>query len=83
MELPNCDESKTMPVPWIDIYYTNKNSEHYLQIMKKVCNEEDVDFLELNKLSHDEFDDGLHPNTQGHEKIFIQVKNFLEDKKWV
>ena len=83
MDLKNCDESKTMPVPWIDIYYTNENIQKYSKIMKEVCNEEEVIFLDIKPLDNTDFDDGLHPNTEGHIKIFNQVKDFLAQKRWI
>lgn len=74
----SCDESKTMPVSWIDIYYTNKNIKTYNKIMEEVCAENRVLFLDIfGLLSNDNFEDGLHPNAQGHEKIFQSVKDFL------
>ena len=82
-DLKNCDESKTMPVSWIDIYYTNENIKKYSDIMKKVCQKNNVLFLDIGLLNNEDFDDGLHPNAIGHEKIFIQVKNFLEKYKWI
>ncbi len=83
MDLKNCNESKTMPVPWIDIYYTNENIQKYSKIMEKVCNEEEVIFLDIKPLENDDFDDGLHPNTKGHIKIFNQVKDSLTEKQWI
>ncbi|MFH1867112.1 MAG: SGNH/GDSL hydrolase family protein [Patescibacteria group bacterium] len=79
----NCDEAKTMPVPWNDIYYTNKNIEKYNAIMKEVCEGNDVMFLDIKTLDSVDFYDGLHPNSAGHEKIFIQVKDFLLKNKWI
>ena len=32
---------------------------------------------------YEDFEDGLHPNTSGHEKIFGQVRDFLTEKKWI
>lgn len=83
MDLKNCDESKTMPVSWIDIYYTNENIIKYSEIMKDVCQKNGIDFLDIAPLDNDDFDDGLHPNASGHEKIFKQVKDFLITKKWI
>lgn len=77
MDLKNCDESKTMPVSWADIYYTNKNIKKYSKIMEEVCKENGVLFLDLPALDDSEFTDGLHPNTAGHKKIFEVVKSFL------
>ena len=83
MDLKNCDEHKTIPVPWADIYYTNKNIRTYIDIMKDVCQKNDVTFLDLELLDDEDFDDGLHPNASGHEKIFIRVKYFLIEQNWI
>ncbi len=83
MGIKNCDESKTMPVSWIDIYYTNENIQKYSNIMKEVCEENNILFLDIKPLNNEDFDDGLHPNARGHEKIFIQVRDFLTEKHWI
>lgn len=83
MDLKNCDESKTMPVYWDDIYYSNENILKYSQAMEEVCKENEVLFLDIAPLTDNEFDDGLHPNALGHEKIFQQVKEFLSKNKWI
>ncbi|MBI2049166.1 MAG: SGNH/GDSL hydrolase family protein [Parcubacteria group bacterium] len=83
MDLKNCDENKTMPVPWIDIYYTNDNIQKYGKIMEETCREQGILFLDVQPLDVQDFDDGLHPNAKGHEKIFFQVNNFLTEKKWI
>ena len=73
----NCDESKTLPVAWCNLCYTNKYIEDYNNIMKKVCVENSIKFLDVfGLLEDDDLDDGLHPNTRGHQKIF----NFLKSK---
>lgn len=83
MDLKNCDESRTTPVSWIDIYYTNENIEKYSKIMEEVCRENGVDFMDIAKLENEDFEDGLHPNASGHEKVFRQVKEFLVNKNWI
>ena len=83
MDLKNCDESKTMPVPWIDIYYTNENIQKYSRILEEVCKEQGVSFLDIALLANIDFDDGLHPNAAGHEKIFSQVRDLLASKGWI
>lgn len=83
MELRNCDESKTTPVPWADIFYTNENIQKYIGIMKEVCEKNGVHFLNLESLEDGDFNDGLHPNAAGHEKIFRHVKNSLIDFGWI
>ncbi|MBI4991649.1 MAG: hypothetical protein HZB99_00325 [Candidatus Harrisonbacteria bacterium] len=78
----NVDEAKTKPVPWRDIYYTNKNIKKYNEIMKKVCVEQKVLFLDLfGILENKDLDDGVHPNTKGHQKIYERVRIFLMDNK--
>jgi len=83
VNIGNCDESKTMPVPWIDIYYTNESTQKYSKVIEEVCNENSVAFLNIKPLDNQDFEDGLHPNTIGHEKIFNQVKDFLAEKQWI
>lgn len=83
MDFKNCDESKTTPVSWVDIYYTNENIQKYSRIMEEVCREQGVVFLDIKPLDYEDFDDGLHPNTKGHEKIFNQVRDFLTEKRWI
>lgn len=82
-DIKNCDESKTTPVHWTDIYYTNNNIKKYSDIMKEVCKENNVLFLDVGLLDNKDFNDGLHPNSAGHEKIFVKVKDFLTANKWI
>ena len=83
MDLKNCDESKTRPVSWIDIYYTNENIKRYSEVMESVCKENGALFLDIAPLENSDFEDGLHPNPSGHEKIFKQVRDFLVEKQWI
>ena len=83
LDLKNCDETKTMPVSWDDIWYTNENLKMYNQVMHEICEKHQVVYLDLEALSVDEFEDGLHPNTRGHEKIFFTVREFLINQKWI
>lgn len=83
LDLKNCDESKTMPVSWIDMYYTNENIKRYSQTMEEVCLKNSIPFLDIGSFDNEDFDDGLHPNPEGHRKIFEQVKNFLAEKNWI
>lgn len=83
MDLKNCDESRTTPVSWIDIYYTNENIERYSEIMQEVCREHKIPFLDVGSLDNTDFEDGLHPNTEGHRKIFEKVKEYLVDAGWI
>lgn len=83
--LTGVDESKTMPISWRrGIYYSNDVIEKYNTIIQKFCREKSIPFLELKDiLGIKDLDDGLHPNSQGHAKIFRKVKQFLIDEKIV
>ncbi len=82
--LKNCDETKTMPVSWCNLCYSNAKLQEYNEVMKEGCAQKGVLFLEPPHLDvATDFDDGLHPNALGHEKIFQSVKGFLEEKKWI
>ena len=78
----NVDEARTMPVSWCDFYYTNGNIKKYCEMMKNVCDENGVLFLDIfGILENDDLYDGLHPNAKGHEKIFQKVNDFLTSNK--
>lgn len=80
----NVDESKTMPVSWKDIYYVNAEIKKYDETMEYICEKNGVLYLNIfNTLNKEDFEDGLHPNTQGHEKIFNIVKTFLVNNDWI
>lgn len=83
LDLRNCDESKTTPVGWVDYWYTNESMKEYGETMERACGEENVLFMPMPKIEDDEFEDGLHPNAKGHEKIFVAVKDFLEKHNWI
>lgn len=79
------DEKKTDPIPWNkDHSFRNKDIKKYNEILKSVCEEEGVHFIWLfEKLSGKRFlfEDGLHPNSEGHKKIYEIVRDFLQEKK--
>ena len=85
--LTPAEEEKVNPMPWdTDKYSKNKNIQRYNEIIKSVCEENKIHFIEI----FDEFqktdykkllEDGVHPNSEGHQKIFEIVRDFLEEKK--
>jgi lysophospholipase L1-like esterase len=77
------DELKTTPVPWAtECHYTNKNLNLYNQKIKEVSEKNRCHFLEIfDLLNKEDLDDGLHPNSKGHKKLFLKVKDFLIAKK--
>lgn len=79
------DESKTKPIPWFKkIYYDNENVKKYNIVTEKLCQENKVYFIPtFDLLDKNDLHDGLHPNSQGHQKIFERVKDFLIENKLV
>lgn len=77
------DESKTMPVSFGDKpHYSNDNVIKYNKKLKDFCETKKLLFIPLfDLLNDDEYVDGLHPNADGHEKIFQHVKKYLIDNK--
>jgi lysophospholipase L1-like esterase len=81
MLTPNkVDETKTKPIPWNKkIFYENDSIKKYGQIIKNLSEKNNILFIDLfDLLENKDFYDGLHPNSEGHKKIFEIVKNFLE-----
>mgnify|MGYP001572510727 FL=1 len=80
----NVDEAKTMPVSWEDIYYINAEIKKYNEATETICRENNVPYLDIfGLLDNEDIEDGVHPNSIGHEKIFAKVKDFLEENKWI
>ncbi|RLJ05332.1 MAG: hypothetical protein DRP14_02045 [Candidatus Aenigmatarchaeota archaeon] len=81
------DETKTTPIPRdADKSYKNENIRKYNEIIKSVCEENKILFIEIFedwiKLNYKNLlEDGLHPNSEGHKKIFESVKEFLIKNK--
>jgi len=80
------DEQKVDPIPWRpESSYKNEYIEKYNQLLKEICQVEKVVFINLlEKLGVDNFVDnlidGVHPNSEGHQKIFeIAIKSLLSD----
>lgn len=81
------DESKVDPVPLsrVGACYKNEHIKKYNDILRSVCREYKADYIGI----YDEFCDagyekflfdGLHPNSEGHERIYEIVSGYLEEK---
>jgi len=81
------DEQKTTPIPWnTNAFYRNEYIEKYDEILKNICKERNVLFVDIMGLFNGSdyknlFKDGLHPNSAGHQKIFEIIKDFLVNNK--
>lgn len=77
------DESKVDPMPWDkDKSYKGKRVTEFDNVVKSVCKDNKVFFVDiLNGIGNDYkmfLEDGVHPNSEGHEKMFEIVKGFLQ-----
>lgn len=83
--LTTVDETKTKPTSWNKfLFYDNENITIYNDAIKNFCLNKNIPFIKISALNNKDFEeDGLHPNSQGHEKIFNTVKDFLIKNKWI
>ena len=81
----NVDEKRTMPVFWNkEKFLDNKTIENYGKVVKKLASKEKIGFIDLfGSLEDEDLEDGLHPNSKGHEKIFLKVKDYLIENKLI
>lgn len=81
--LININDSITSPASFnADLYYKNDYVDKYDKEIEKFCAKNNLPFIDLRGLmTEDDWDDGLHPNSKGHEKIFRKVKGFLINNK--
>lgn len=80
-----CDESKTNPLPWVpEMSQTMKDTIVYDDATKQFCSQEHVPFIDMmDILSPEDLQDGIHPTAQGHEKMYIRIRDFLIEKKFI
>ncbi len=75
------DESKSTPVPWRESYYYNKYVDLYNSVIEKFCKEKGLVFVSMDGVLDivEDFEDGVHANARGHEKMFRRILPFVED----
>jgi lysophospholipase L1-like esterase len=78
------DESKTTPIAWADMHFTNKRIAEFEAEARRVAREKRVDFVAVHSemLKNGEplqAADGLHPNDAGHKLIFELVRPALAE----
>lgn len=80
------DDNKVDPIPWKpESSYRLEYVQKYEEILKSVCEEQNLLFVELlNKFTEKDFKtlltDGLHPNTEGHQVMYEEVKKYLVER---
>lgn len=71
--LTNVDENKTMP------FYSNSDIGRYDQALQELCDVKKLSYISTaGILGVADFEDGLHPNTQGHKKMFNLIQENLK-----
>lgn len=74
------DDTLTTPLPRSATgkCYTKDRVRLYNDILKQECAENNVAVVDIiDQLNDEDFDDGLHPNLGGHQKIFEAVRRVL------
>jgi lysophospholipase L1-like esterase len=77
-----CDEQKSAPTSWKDISYLNSKIDEYNKEIQKLCQNKKSSYVDINTEAKKSnwnkmLDDGVHPNSAGHEWICEQVKLHL------
>lgn len=80
--LTKATEKKTKPVRWNrSLHYTNANIIKYDDVIQKITTKHDILFVSLrDNIVDDDLEDGLHPNTVGHAKIYQKIKKIIMDR---
>lgn len=82
--LTRIDQS-SIPTIWgTEKFYDNNIIARYNSVVEKVSSDHKLPFVNLlDLLEASDLDDGLHPNSSGHKKMFLKIKEFLLSNKIV
>lgn len=78
------DEDKVDPSPWTpEKSYKNESIKRFNDAVKNICISQSIQFIDvleewLKQPYQELLSDGLHPNTQGHEKLFATISPKLQ-----
>lgn len=74
------DETKTHPLlSDEDQSWTNNDIQSFNGALKEFCAEQSLNYISMEGvIGNEDLFDGLHPNTQGHKKIFNIIKPVIE-----
>lgn len=77
------NEKLTTPVPWNKkCFYLNREIKEYDHVLRKLSKIHKAEYIPMfDLLNKEDLEDGLHPNSKGHEKIFERLKEILIEKK--
>jgi lysophospholipase L1-like esterase len=72
--LTRVDEAKTLPTAG-GYYFDNENIAEYDDALRMFCKGKDLTYVDLrDAVDIRDLEDGLHPNADGHEKIFDKIR---------
>lgn len=80
------DESEVYPMPWKQTHgYLNSEKEKYTETLEEFAEENRTPVVNFfNKIDREEWkeklDDGVHPDTEGHEQLHKLAKKQLQEK---
>lgn len=79
------NEKLTNPVAWDkDVAYTNETIKEYDDRLEELSKKIGVSYLKMFELlDYNDLEDGVHPNSAGHEKIFEYAKKFMIKAGWL
>lgn len=82
--LTKVDQSSIPKIWGTEKFYDNDIIAKYNAVIEKISSEHVLPFLDLLALLEiSDLDDGLHPNSEGHKKMFLRIKDFLLSIKYV
>lgn len=83
--LTEVDESKTAPfAPWRpNYYYRNRYIEAYDAVLKEIGGTDYIPMRQSLQNFTQYLDDGLHPNSTGHQRMFETVQAYLLERKFI
>jgi lysophospholipase L1-like esterase len=83
------EDDKVDPIPWAPTKaYRTTFIAQYHAIIARICKAEKVDFVDVFSLFSGEaidslFVDGVHPNDEGHKKVFGMIHDALVTLGWI
>lgn len=82
---PPVEDKRMNPTPWDEnLSYTNERVRSFETSAQKLCAANDIPFISIHEQLHEQhLFDGLHPNDEGHKKIFQIVQAYLEARRWL
>jgi lysophospholipase L1-like esterase len=72
------NEKKTDPLEWDKTEsYKNEFIKKYDQELQDFCQKNNLAYIPVPEMTEDLLEDGLHPNSFGHEEIYKRIKETL------